>query len=94
MVHRVQIIDEIVEDAAQAESKKMQLSANVKLEKEASEDEGTFAPTVHLNFKMEKKSTWVKYSQRKFFSRFCTDFFCVCSVLLPPLKWVDAQRDQ
>ena len=52
MVDRKQNIDEFIEEAVQAEPKKVQLSARVKLEKPASEDEDATDLTVHVNSKM------------------------------------------
>ena len=53
MVDRKQIIDEVIEEAAQAELKKVLLSARVKLEKPALEDEDATDLTIHVNSKLE-----------------------------------------
>ena len=53
MGDRKQISEEMVEEAVQAEPKKVDLSAKVKLEKPALEDEDAPDLTIHVNSKME-----------------------------------------
>ena len=53
MVDQKQLIDEFIEEAVQAEPKKVQLSARVKLGKPALGDEDAADLTIHVNSKME-----------------------------------------
>ena len=93
MVDRKQIIDEIIEETVQAEAKKVQLSAKIKLEKPALEDEGAPDLTIRLNSKMKTVYLGEKLTEDAFFYNVGWNFiesvqFCF------PRKWVDAQRYQ
>ena len=68
MVDRKQLIDEIIEEAVQAEPKKVQLSARVKLEKPALEDEDATDLTIHVNSKMETVYLGERLTEDAFFT--------------------------
>ena len=67
MVDRKQLIDEIIEEAVQAEPKKVQLSARVKLEKPALEDENAANLTIHVNSKTETVYLGERLTEDAFF---------------------------
>ena len=93
MVDRTQIIDEIMEEAVQAEPKKVQLSGRVNVEKPALEDEDATDLTIHVNSKMETVYLGERLTEDAFFHDFGSNviesvqFYC-------PRKWVDAERYQ
>ena len=68
MIDRKQIIAEIIEEAVQAEPKKVQLSARVKLEKPALADEDATDLTIHANSKMETVYIGKKLTEEAFFT--------------------------
>ena len=91
MVDRKQIIDEIMEAAVQAELKKVQLSARVKLEKPALEDEDATDLTIHVNSKME--TVYLGETHRgRFFHDVGSNV--IESRFKFAWKWVDAQGYQ
>ena len=68
MVDRKQLIDKIIEEAVQAEPKKVQLSARVKLEKPALEAENATDLTIHVNSKMETVYLGERLTEDAFFT--------------------------
>ena len=81
MVDRKEIFHEIIEEVVQVEPKKVQLSARVKLEKPALENEDATDLTIHVTSK--NKSISVRDSQRTLFSRCWIKCYRVRSFLVP-----------
>ena len=88
MVDRKQMIDEIREEAVQAEPKKVQLSARVKLEKPASEDEDATDLTIHMNSKMETVYLGERLTEDAFFTKFHQLLSSLFSFTCPGSGWM------